>query len=170
MCLACCCCWAPGCCCQAVRAQRAHEVGHLNGGDGCLASLVADFAASTVQRLSGDSRRGNGGTRHVSYQLHGGVHTQRLQMTTAVQEAIASQQACGAARGCNVRHTGSSAGSCDAAHRLQQHADLQPLLSKIGCWQQPCTVVSVRKAAQATKAGTSGCHCPKRLHTGTSCM
>lgn len=43
--------WAPCRRRQPVGAQRRHQVGHLNRGDGRLAALVADLAASAVERL-----------------------------------------------------------------------------------------------------------------------
>lgn len=43
--------WAPCRCRQPISAQRRHQVSHLNGGDGRLATLVAHLAASTVKRL-----------------------------------------------------------------------------------------------------------------------
>lgn len=46
--------WSPGRCSQPVCTQSTHQVGHLNGSDSCLSTLVANLATSTVKRLQGN--------------------------------------------------------------------------------------------------------------------
>lgn len=50
---------APGGRCQALSPQISHQVGHLNGSDGRLSSLVAHFAAGAVQGLQGRLAEGS---------------------------------------------------------------------------------------------------------------